>query len=95
MTKTTEQPESSPAEEIKESVTPESQPAEKSVTEDSQPPVTDETSDSSTEKEKTAVEAIKKALAEINYDSYVTAEMIPYTPGRPEKTAVAMKEIFK
>ena len=39
--------------------------------------------------------AVKKALAEINYDSYVTAEMIPYTPGRPEKTAVAMKEIFK
>lgn len=39
--------------------------------------------------------AVKVALAEINYDGYVTAEMIPYTPGRPEKTAVAMKEIFK
>ncbi|MAM17489.1 MAG: hypothetical protein CME35_00795 [Gramella sp.] len=64
MTKTTEQPESSPAEEIKESVTPESQPAEKSVTEDSQPPVTDEKTDSSTEKDETAVEAIKKALSE-------------------------------
>ena len=64
MTKTTEQPESSPAEEIKESVTPEAQPAEKSVTEDSQPPVTDEKTDSSTEKDETAVEAIKKALSE-------------------------------
>ncbi|MBC8257450.1 MAG: sugar phosphate isomerase/epimerase [SAR324 cluster bacterium] len=40
-------------------------------------------------------EAIKKSLAEINYDGYVTAEMIPYVPGRPEKTAEAMKEIFK
>ena len=40
-------------------------------------------------------EAIKKALAEINYDGYVTAEMIPYLPGRPEKTAAAMKKIFK
>ena len=65
MTETTETPESSPVEGSKESVTPESQPvAEKSVQEDSQPPVKDETSDSSTEEEKTAVEAIKKALAE-------------------------------
>jgi len=40
-------------------------------------------------------EAIKIALAEINYDGYVTAEMIPYVPGRPEKTAAAMKNIFK
>ena len=40
-------------------------------------------------------EAVKKALSEINYDGYVTAEMIPFTPGRPEKTAVAMKKIFK
>jgi len=39
--------------------------------------------------------AIKRALAEINYDGYVTAEMIPYVPGRPKKTAEAMKEIFK
>jgi len=31
-------------------------------------------------------EAIKKALAEINYDGYLTAEMIPFVPGRPEKT---------
>ena len=40
-------------------------------------------------------EAVKKALAEIGYDGYVTAEMIPYSPGRPEKTAEAMKKIFK
>ena len=40
-------------------------------------------------------DAIKKALKEINYDGYVTAEMIPYVHGRPEKTAVAMKKIFK
>ena len=40
-------------------------------------------------------DAIKKALKEINYDGYVTAEMIPYVRGRPEKTAAAMKKIFK
>ena len=40
-------------------------------------------------------EAVKYALAEINYNGYVTAEMIPFLPGRPEKTAAAMKEIFK
>ena len=40
-------------------------------------------------------EAVKQALSEINYDGYVTAEMIPFIPGRPEKTAAAMKEIFK
>ena len=40
-------------------------------------------------------DAIKKALTEINYDGYVTAEMIPFRPGRPEKTAAAMKKIFK
>ena len=40
-------------------------------------------------------DAIKKALKEINYDGYVTAEMIPYVRGRPEKTAIAMKKIFK
>ena len=39
--------------------------------------------------------AIKKALAEINYDGFVTAEMIPFVPGRPQKTAEAMKKIFK
>ena len=40
-------------------------------------------------------EAVKQALSEINYDGYVTAELIPFTPGRPEKTAAAMKKIFK
>jgi L-ribulose-5-phosphate 3-epimerase len=40
-------------------------------------------------------ENVKKALAEIGYDGYVTAEMLPYQPGRPEKTAQAMKKIFK
>ncbi len=40
-------------------------------------------------------ESVKKALAETGYDGYVTAEMIPYQPGRPEKTAEAMKKIFK
>ena len=40
-------------------------------------------------------EAVKQALSEINYNGYVTAEMIPFSPGRPEKTAAAMKEIFK
>ena len=40
-------------------------------------------------------EAVKQALSEINYDGYVTAEMIPFTPGRPEKTAAAMRKIFK
>ncbi len=38
---------------------------------------------------------VKKALAAIGYKGYVTAEMIPYSPGRPEKTAKAMKKIFK
>jgi len=40
-------------------------------------------------------ENVKKALAEIGYDGYVTAEMLPHEPGRPEKTAQAMKKIFK
>ncbi len=40
-------------------------------------------------------EAVKDALSQINYDGYVTAEMLPYQPGRPEKTAQAMKKIFK
>jgi hexulose-6-phosphate isomerase len=39
--------------------------------------------------------AVKKALAAIGYKGYVTAEMIPYSPGRPAKTARAMKKIFK
>lgn len=40
-------------------------------------------------------EAVKKSLKKIGYDSYVTSEMIPYQPGRAEKTAQAMKKIFK
>lgn len=40
-------------------------------------------------------EAVKKALAEVGYDGYVTAEMLPFEPGRPEKTAEVMKKIFK
>jgi L-ribulose-5-phosphate 3-epimerase len=40
-------------------------------------------------------EAVKAALAEVGYHGYVTAEMLPYQPGRPEKTAAAMKKIFK
>jgi L-ribulose-5-phosphate 3-epimerase len=39
--------------------------------------------------------AVKKALTEIEYNGFVTAEMIPYSSGRPEKTAKAMKKIFK
>jgi L-ribulose-5-phosphate 3-epimerase len=38
---------------------------------------------------------VKEALADIGYDGYVTAEMLPFEPGRPEKTAHAMKRIFK
>lgn len=40
-------------------------------------------------------DAVKKALADVGYDGYVTAEMLPFQPGRPEKTAEAMKKIFK
>lgn len=40
-------------------------------------------------------EAVKKALADIRYDGYVTAEILPFTPGGPQKTARAMKSIFK
>lgn len=39
--------------------------------------------------------AVKQALVEIHYDGYVTAEILPYTPGGPQKTARAMREIFK
>lgn len=38
---------------------------------------------------------VRKALAEIGYDGYVTGELIPYGPGRPEKTVNAMRKIFK
>ena len=40
-------------------------------------------------------QTVKSALAEIGYDGYVTAELLPFEPGRPEKTAEAMKQIFK
>jgi len=40
-------------------------------------------------------EAVKKALSDVGYDGYVTAELLPFEPGRPEKTAQAMKSIFK
>jgi hexulose-6-phosphate isomerase len=39
-------------------------------------------------------EAVKKALAEIHYDGYVTAEILSIGPGGPQKTAAAMKRIF-
>ncbi len=39
--------------------------------------------------------AVTKALANVGYDGYVTAELLPFSPGRPEKTALAMKKIFK
>ena len=38
---------------------------------------------------------VKKALSDIGYDGYVTAELLPFEPGRVEKTAQAMKKIFK
>jgi len=38
---------------------------------------------------------VKEALFDIGYDGYVTAELLPFKPGRPEKTAEAMKKIFK
>jgi L-ribulose-5-phosphate 3-epimerase len=40
-------------------------------------------------------QTVKKALAEVGYDGYITAEMLPFVPGRPEKTALAMKKIFR
>jgi L-ribulose-5-phosphate 3-epimerase len=39
-------------------------------------------------------EAVKKALAEIHYDGYVTAEILSIGPDGPQKTAAAMKKIF-
>ena len=39
-------------------------------------------------------QTVKKALVDIGYDGYVTAELLPFKPGRPEKTAQAMKKIF-
>ena len=40
-------------------------------------------------------QTVKDALVDIGYDGYVTGELLPFEPGRPEKTAQAMKEIFK
>ena len=40
-------------------------------------------------------EEVKNALADVGYDGYVTSELLPFEPGRPEKTAQAMKKIFK
>ncbi|MFB0555895.1 MAG: sugar phosphate isomerase/epimerase family protein [Phycisphaerae bacterium] len=40
-------------------------------------------------------QTVKEALFDIGYDGYVTAELLPFEPGRPEKTAQAMKKIFK
>lgn len=40
-------------------------------------------------------EAVTKALAEIGYDSYATAEILPFEQERPQKTLKAMKKIFK
>jgi len=40
-------------------------------------------------------ETVKKALADVGYDGYVTAELLPFAPGRPAKTAKAMKKIFR
>ena len=40
-------------------------------------------------------EKVKKALADISYDGYVTSELMPYVAGRPEKTLTAMNKIFK
>ena len=40
-------------------------------------------------------EAVKEALAQIGYDGYITAEVLPFEPGRLKKTADAMKRIFK
>jgi L-ribulose-5-phosphate 3-epimerase len=40
-------------------------------------------------------QTVKEALFDIGYDGYVTAELLPFEPGRPEKTAQAMKKVFK
>lgn len=39
--------------------------------------------------------SVKKALADIGYDGYVVGELLPFEPGRPERTVEAMKQIFK
>lgn len=40
-------------------------------------------------------DAVKRALTEVGYDGHVTAEVLPYEPGRPERTAKEMRKIFK
>ncbi len=40
-------------------------------------------------------QTVEQALARIGYDGYITAEMLPFQPGRPEKTAAAMQKLFK
>ncbi len=40
-------------------------------------------------------ETVRKALSDVGYDGYVTAELLPFAPGRPAKTAKAMKKIFR
>ena len=39
--------------------------------------------------------AVKRALADVSYDGYLTAEMLPYVSGRPERTISAMQKIFR
>ena len=39
-------------------------------------------------------QTVKEALFDIDYDGYVTAELLPFEPGRPERAAQAMKKIF-
>lgn len=39
-------------------------------------------------------DAVKAALSSIGYRGYATAEILPYAPGRPAKTAKAMRRIF-
>jgi L-ribulose-5-phosphate 3-epimerase len=40
-------------------------------------------------------DAVRRALAEIHYDGYVTSEILPFVPGGPQKNAMAMRKIFK
>jgi L-ribulose-5-phosphate 3-epimerase len=39
--------------------------------------------------------AVRRALAKIGYTGYVTAEVLPYQPGRLENTVKVMKQYFK
>jgi len=40
-------------------------------------------------------QTVKGVLVDIGYEGYVTAELLPFEPGRLEKTAKAMKKIFE